>query len=345
MLKRIVITGLFMLSLGQSAPAFAQSDSKAAARVHFQKGVTAFNERRYSDAADEFDTAYRLSPAFVVLYNIGQVNVALGNPVEAVKAFDEYLEQGAASVSRERREEVQAEIEEQRAHIGALKIASRPEQAEVRVDGKLIGTTPLPEPFRVKAGHHTVEAMLAPHQPELREVEVPGQSTLDIEFSFDEVSATPAAAPVAPQPPAPVVVRVESVPEPATVRTEVVPVERVRSGPSINWLRVTGYVVAAGGVVVGTIGGIYALEGANKASDARARMAAATTPEEYDAAVPDYELGKARNQRGWIIAACGGAGVIAGLLLVVAAPDRNGTAQLTPWLGLHTAGLELNRSF
>ncbi len=289
-----------------------------------------------------------------MLYNIGQVNVALGNPVEAVTAFDEYLKQGASSIPRERREEVQTEIEEQRAHIGALDIVTRPEQAEVRVDGKLVGTTPLPAPLRVKAGHHTVEAVLAPHQPEVREVEVPGQSTLNIALTFEN-DATPVTAPAgaqaavpAPAPPAaptPVVVRVESAPPQETTRTEIVPVERARPSSNINWFRMTGYVVAAGGVVVGTIGGIYALEGANKASDARSRMAAATTPEDYDAAVPDYDLGKARNQRGWIIAAGGGAGVIAGLLLAVAAPDRGGTAAVTPWLGVGTAGAEFSGSF
>ena len=154
-----------MVSLTRTVPVHAQGDSKAAAKVHFQKGVAAFNERRYADAAEEFDTAYRLSPAYVVLYNIGQVNVALGNPVEAVQAFDEYLKQGASGIAASRRDEVQAEIEEQRSHIGTLNIVSHPEQAEIRIDGKLVGTSPLGAPVRVKAGHHTVEALLPPRQP------------------------------------------------------------------------------------------------------------------------------------------------------------------------------------
>jgi tetratricopeptide (TPR) repeat protein len=347
--RRLLWGAIVLSSLSLAHPAVAQGDSKAAAKVHFQKGVAAFNERRYADAAEEFDTAYRLSPAYVVLYNIGQVNVALGNPVEAVRAFDEYLKQGASSIPAARREEVQAEIEEQRGHIGTLNIVTHPEQAEVRVDGKLVGVTPLAEQVRVKAGHHTVEAVLAPHQPELRELEVPGQATVDVDLTFAAlpapappvVAAAVAPPPPAPPPPAPVVVRVDSAP-PASAPSEAPPPS---SGFRINWMRTGGYVIAAAGVGVAVGGGIYALNGASKAAAARDQMALATTPEEFDAAQPAYDLGKARNQRGWVIAAGGGAGVLVGILIAAAAPDLSRSASVSPWLTAHGGGFDLHRSF
>ena len=71
--------------IGFASAARAAEDPKAAARDHFQKGVAAFDERRFAEAGEEFEAAYRLSPAFVVLYNIGQVHVILGRSVEAAE--------------------------------------------------------------------------------------------------------------------------------------------------------------------------------------------------------------------------------------------------------------------
>ena len=153
------------LLLMRAGPARAQADAKSAAHEHFAKGVAAFDDRRFGEAAEEFDAAYKLWPAFVVLYNIGQVNVALGRSVEAVDAFDKYLKQGASSVTAERRREVEGEIEKQTARIGTLSIRTFPEEAEVRVDGRFVGKTPLARAVRVNAGRHTIEAVLAKHAP------------------------------------------------------------------------------------------------------------------------------------------------------------------------------------
>src|SRR5687767_10067084 len=114
--------------LSPARPAAAQSDARAAARAHFERGVAAFNARRFGEAGEEFATAYKLSPAFPVLYNIGQVNVALGRPVEAVEAFERYLREGT-TVAAERRREVEGEIAKQLERIGEVTVRTIPEGA------------------------------------------------------------------------------------------------------------------------------------------------------------------------------------------------------------------------
>ena len=176
------------------------ADAKAAARTHFEKGVAAFDDRRFSEAAEEFETAYRLSPAFVVLYNIGQVDVILGRSVEAVDAFDKYLKQGASAVPADRRREVEAEIEKQTARIGTIAVRTFPDGAELRVDGALVGTTPLPKPVRVTAGHHTLAASLK-GKTEVRDVDVGGRAEIAIELRLEAApsdGATNVASSVAP---------------------------------------------------------------------------------------------------------------------------------------------------
>ena len=43
---------------------WAQTDPKASADEHFKRGVELFRDRRFGDAATEFEEAYRLSPAY-----------------------------------------------------------------------------------------------------------------------------------------------------------------------------------------------------------------------------------------------------------------------------------------
>jgi tetratricopeptide (TPR) repeat protein len=349
-MARHLVPVLLIALVEHATPAFAESDPKTAARAHFERGVTAFNERRYADAAQEFDTAYRLSPAFVVLYNIGQVDAALGRSVEAVDAFDEYLKQGASAVPLKRRAEVQAEIEAEFEHIGAIVVHTTPEAAEIRLDGKLVGKTPLGHSIRATAGKHTVEAVLAAHATEVREIDLAGRAEIMVDFTLAENTVqVPAPAPpataLAPTPVAPNPVTVQIVePSPAPARTATenpaAPASPAieRSAP-INWLRIGGYVIAVGGLAVGTAGTIAALRGTSEANDAQARLSSAATPADYDAAYPSYDHGKRLSQAGWTVAGIGGAVLLGGLLVALAAPDRNLSAlAIGPWVANRGGG-------
>src|SRR6185369_15715263 len=185
---------LMLTLLHASSPAHAQPDRKAAAREAFDRGVEAFKDKRFGEAADEFDAAYKLSPAFQVLYNIGQVSVALGRSVEAVDAFEGYLKQGGSAIPPARQREVQREIAKQLARVGSVAIRTVPEGAEVRVDGRLLDKTPLQQPVRLTAGKHTIEALLAGHAPQIRDVDVTGRNELTVALTLEAVVAARAEA-------------------------------------------------------------------------------------------------------------------------------------------------------
>src|ERR1022692_9795 len=211
-MKAVMFVSSFSLVILFAAPGgrfalAAEGAPKGAAREHFQKGLAAFADQRFAEAAEEFDAAYKLSPAFKLLYNIGLVDVALGRSVEAVDAFDRYLKQGASAIPVDRRREVSEEIAKQLARIGTVSIRTFPEGAEIRIDGVLIGQTPLPKPVRVNAGRHAVEAILAGHSAQAREIEISGKAENAIEMTLDAIPA-PApsgpAIPVEPTSPVPV---------------------------------------------------------------------------------------------------------------------------------------------
>jgi hypothetical protein len=353
---------MFVSLIGAASRASAQTaDAKAAARAHFEKGVAAFDDRRFAEAAEAFETAYRLSPAYVVLYNIGQVDVILGRSVEAVDAFDKYLKQGASAVPADRRHEVEGEIEKQTARIGTIAVRTFPDGAQLRVDGALVGTTPLPKPVRVTAGRHTVAATLKGRAPEIRDVDVGGRAEIALELTLepnaaDGTAGAPSAAPAAAPPaaaPAPVfempviektektVIERTYVETPAAERTVVErsPARAPSAAPTIQ--RAIGYTIIAAGLAAGTTGGVLAFQGANRSNDAKDRLAAAATDDEWNTALADFNAGKKRNETGWIVAGVGAAALLGGIIVVATVPERSSAVALSPWVTAQSGGLAM----
>ena len=361
MTKPMLVTALIATTFSFGRPAqAADADATAAAREHFQKGLAAYGDERFAEAADEFDQAYKLSPAFKLLYNIGQVDAALGRSVEAVDAFDRYLKQGAAAIPEARRREVAAEVDKQLGRIGTISLRTFPEGAEIRIDGLLRGRTPLAKAIRLNAGRHTVEAVLSGYAAQSREVDVAGRGDSAIEMTLEAIAAAPSPAPAAPSPepapapapppaPSPPVVEKLIIETPAAASSGArqppgesgVPVVSRAPSSSTSWQRIGGIVVIVAGIATATVGGIDAYRGINQENDAKTRLANATTDAEYDAALPDYNAGKSLNQRGWIIAGIGAAVSVGGIVLVATTPEKSSTVSLASWVTAESGGVVL----
>jgi tetratricopeptide (TPR) repeat protein len=317
-MARHLLPVLLMLSFLPS-PAAAQAEPRTAARAHFENGVAAFSDRRFGEAADEFEAAYRLSPAFAVLYNIGQVRIALGRSVEAVEAFEKYLDQGAGKIPPERRREVEREIEAQRARIGTVTVRTQPQGAEVRIDGRAVGRTPLGRPVRLNPGKHTVEAVLSGHEVEAQELDLRGAAPAEVVLELKQI--VPASALAS----APRSTVTPTSPPSMTVAPRAVPAE---AAPSGQWRRTTGYLVAGlGAVAIGT-GAVVALNGADRARDAKDRLSRATAGDLWDEAKLDYDHGRSRNRLGWTIVGTGAAALAGGVVLLITSPDLKMSASL-----------------
>jgi tetratricopeptide (TPR) repeat protein len=350
-----VVATFLILALAAS-PVGAQTDPKATADEHFKKGVDAFRDRRFGDAALEFEEAYRLWPAYAVLFNIGQVNAALGHSVEAVDAYEKYLKQGAAAVPASRVREVEAEIAKQLDRIGTVAVRTSPEGAEIRMDGRLLGTTPLGRPIRATVGRHTFDAILDGHGSQVREVDVVGRAERKLDLKLEAIpapkaanAALPATAPPPPAPSPPVVTIVE-IPRPESAYpAPKAPPAAPSASPSFNWQRAIGYVLAIGGLATATTDGLLAYDGANKMNDANSRLAMATTAAEYDKLKPayaaDYAAGKHRSHVGWTVAGIGAAALLGGVIVIATAPERTYNANvawtLTPIVASAGTGLSL----
>jgi hypothetical protein len=317
MLLGLCVPSLLVGSLSLYTPAALASDHDDA-REHFDAGVRAFDEQRFADAATEFEQAYRAKPAWQVLFNLGSVYAALGRPVEAVKAFEGYLREGSASIDAARHHDVEAELARQRQKIAQLEITVSEPNAEIRVDARLVGRSPLTEALRLAEGTHVVEVGRSGRRPERRELALRGGELVKASFTLLVASEESPSKPVQ---------GVKDAPRPTG--------SAVGSGQ-----RIAGYIIGGGGVI-GAATGIFILaDGQSKHLDA------VSTANQGDRPRAERLESDADHQKnvGYATVAISGAVLLGGIVLLFTAPSDSSTrvaSQLAPWASSTAGGLEL----
>jgi hypothetical protein len=185
-MRAALFSVFILLVAGRFGTARADDDPRAAAGDHYARGIELAQQGLYEAALEQFNAAYTASPHFAVLYNIGQAQMALGRPLEAIEALTKYLRDGADQVPLSRREQVQAQIGLLESRLAELSITADRTGAIIRVDGRDVGRTPLFQPIRLAAGLHTVtaslvnDAQLITREISLRESE---RQTLELTFT------------------------------------------------------------------------------------------------------------------------------------------------------------------
>lgn len=305
------------LTFADAAHAESLNDSRLAAREHFDCGVAAFEQRRFGDAAKEFRAAYDLSPSYVVLYNIGQVSAALGQSVEAVDAFQAYLDQGGSTIAEERRAAVLAEIEKQRAKIGTLLVRAKPDGAALNVDGKVVGTAPVTEPIRLNAGQHSLVVMLEGYEAQSREIRVSAGAQSDVELALKGARTVTAPSAQAPVVVVPGPETQTSTPASTIVNVHVPQQAAAPAAPASGQQRTAGYVLGGLGIAVIGVGAYLNVTALTDANDAKNRGDA----EAFNAA-------KAHNYWGWGTIAAGSVAATTGAVLILTGPSGSATGAL-----------------
>ncbi|MEY2935328.1 MAG: hypothetical protein RL033_6077 [Pseudomonadota bacterium] len=118
------------------------------------------------------------------------------------------------------------------AHMGTLEIVGKPAGAEVRLNGRLIGTLPLQQAVRLEAGIYALEVTLPGHYPVTRSVALAGGH-----LARDTVTLLPQSS-------AANLARAELASPPA--KTErVAPTEQGRPATWVTWTLAGGSLVAA----------------------------------------------------------------------------------------------------
>lgn len=178
---------LLLVAANAHAEATA-AESTAQARTLFQNGLALAQQGDLKAALRAFEAAYAARPHFSVLYNIAQARSALGQPVEAVTAFQRYLADGGKQISETRRAEVQALMAATRDRIGRLRISGGAASARVWLDGAELSAEARSEVISLAKGDHTL-VFWTGGAPQSRSVALTGSDVVEI--------AVPDASPIA----------------------------------------------------------------------------------------------------------------------------------------------------
>jgi hypothetical protein len=167
-------------------PDAAQQDASARreASVRFRRGVQLFDEGNYEAALIEFQRTYDAAPSYRVLFNIGQCHLAMQHYLEALSAYERYLEVGGDQVPADRREMLRRQVADLRERTGTLEISTDVDGVEITIDDQPRGTTPLAEPVPLDIGRHRVEARAQGYETMTRSITIAGgeHAELDLEL-------------------------------------------------------------------------------------------------------------------------------------------------------------------
>jgi len=142
----------------------ADASPREAAGKAFERGKVLWEKGKLAEALVEFEGAYQLSPRYEVLYNIGAVHMQLEQWARARRAFELYLELGAAELTKQQVEEVRGHLEETNEHTATLTLTLNVPGAQVQVDGATVEPTTI-SGLILETGDHVVRVSKPGFQP------------------------------------------------------------------------------------------------------------------------------------------------------------------------------------
>jgi len=167
----------------QPGPSGSDAQAKARAQGLLSEGTAAYGRGDYAAALDKFTAAYKIFPSPKLWFNIGQANRDLGRPVEAVAAFDRFLRE-AGDAPPETLSEARRSAAELKTKLGQIKITCALDGADVTVDGKPVGSTPLGEMVWTTPGRHQIAVQHAGYSPAIEDASVAAGKTAAVTFDL-----------------------------------------------------------------------------------------------------------------------------------------------------------------
>ena len=150
----LLAVGLVLVGTPRSAVAGAAGERLEALR-DLKEGNRLFDAGDYLAALARFERAYAKVPSPKLFFNFGQVHRRLGRTVEALEFYEKFLAE-APNASANLRAEAQQWIADLEKSVASVTISVDRAGAEVTVDGRSSGVTPLAGPVRVLPGTHQI---------------------------------------------------------------------------------------------------------------------------------------------------------------------------------------------
>lgn len=172
-MHRVLTSLLIAASLSMSVEAIASDSAKSAAPGGattaapkvldhadelFEQGATAYDAGRFAEALAKLEQAWGLKRTHDIAGNLGIVELKLGKYPEAATHLAWALQHFPPTESDQARQGFQKEADKARAQSGTLRIHVSVAGADVSVNGRSVGTSPLTEDVYIAPGSANVVA-------------------------------------------------------------------------------------------------------------------------------------------------------------------------------------------
>ncbi|WP_437545308.1 hypothetical protein WME97_39060 [Sorangium sp. So ce367] len=140
-------------------PATSRAGERAAQL--YREGNRFYDEARFAEAEARYQAAWDLQQSFDVAGNLGNVELEVNQPREAAEHLLYALNIFPLGEKAEKKSFLQKRLAVARSQVGALRISVNVDNAEVLVDGKVVGHSPLDTQVFVDPGKRRIEARRA----------------------------------------------------------------------------------------------------------------------------------------------------------------------------------------
>jgi hypothetical protein len=181
-MRQFLVSSLvFCTVVAASGPSRADSPdpSRREAADRFDRGIHLVDSGDLSGALAEFQRAYALVPAPVVIYNVGLVYAAMNRPVDAAAALNKAL-QTRDALKPEIAARATQVVKEQTEKIGQVTLKANVKEGSVEVDNLEVAKLPLSGPLDVAAGRHVIGVISRGYAPGRKEVLVPAKASAEV---------------------------------------------------------------------------------------------------------------------------------------------------------------------
>jgi hypothetical protein len=177
--------------------AWAESDSP---EVLMARGIEFRKRREDRLALAAFERSWTLGGAPRALAQLALAEQALGFWREAHAHLEQALNRDEDPWISEHQPALRVALNEIASHLGTVEINCNVDGAEVRVDGRIVGHTPLQQPLRLVAGKSVVEVGVDGYFDMARQVQVDAGGIARVSFNLTQMTPPQALASTSPPP-------------------------------------------------------------------------------------------------------------------------------------------------
>ncbi len=153
----VLVAALASPAIVTPATAFAQASADGKTRL--ANGDAAARAKDWPKAAAEYEAANRASPSAEALEGLANAHAQQKHDAEAYAAYEEWLKTYGPKAPRAKKSVAEARLKELAARTGLLTLDVSEQGAQITIDDKPSGTTPLAGPLRVAIGTHRVRVV------------------------------------------------------------------------------------------------------------------------------------------------------------------------------------------